>query len=326
MTMNKKWRLAASLATMMAFVAAATSAFEIDVYYQDGPQDTLSVPQIVHELGVGFEAEELISSADMGTTSLSPCPENDNPDILNVVVSITNNSGLNWTHLWYVADPETLLTNHDGWVRNAGSYPADYQLAFRIDSVGVNTPLVSESTSLDGVFQPGETWEFIIQDYQNSFQGPPHRFASWGIAADSQGCSSTFLQSTGSIIAYYESAAPPQKTKHGKTETYPNSVNLGSNGVVPVAILSNADFDATSVDPETVFLAGAGVAVKGKGSKSLAHEEDVNDDGLTDLVCQVKTENLDPEGFQDGLASVTGETFDGVPVEGWDEITIVPPE
>lgn len=109
-----------------------------------------------------------------------------------------------------------------------------------------------------------------------------------------------------------------------KPGSYPNSINLGSKGVVPVAILSSADFDATTVDPDTVVLAGAGVAVRGKGNKSLAHEEDVNGDGLMDLVCQVETENLDP-GLQTGSAILNGETYDGILFEGSDEIIIVPP-
>ena len=111
-----------------------------------------------------------------------------------------------------------------------------------------------------------------------------------------------------------------------KPGSYPNSINLGSNGVVPVAILSSADFDATTVDPDTVELAGANVAVRGKGNKLLAHEEDINDDGLMDLVCQVETENLDPDQLQEGYAVLTGSTYDGQAIEGSDEITIVPPE
>ena len=110
-----------------------------------------------------------------------------------------------------------------------------------------------------------------------------------------------------------------------KPGSFPNAINLGSNGVIPVAILSDADFDATTVLPETVSLAGSGVAVRGKG-KLLAHEEDVNGDGLLDLVVQVETENLDPGAFQDGTAILTGQTSDGVTFEGSDEITIVPPE
>jgi len=111
-----------------------------------------------------------------------------------------------------------------------------------------------------------------------------------------------------------------------KAGSYPNAVNLGSYGLIPVAILSSDQFDATTVDPETVELAGAGVAVRGKSNKYMAHQEDVNGDGLVDLVVQVATENLSPEWLQDGFAVLTGKTFDGVPIEGKDKITIVPPE
>jgi hypothetical protein len=110
-----------------------------------------------------------------------------------------------------------------------------------------------------------------------------------------------------------------------KPGSYPNSVNLGSQGVIPVAILSSGNFDATQVEPTSVDLAGAGVAIRGKG-KALAHEEDANGDSLTDLVVQVETENLDPGQFQDGYAVLTGETYGGDLIEGSDEITIVPPE
>jgi len=111
-----------------------------------------------------------------------------------------------------------------------------------------------------------------------------------------------------------------------KPGSYPNAVNLGSHGVIPVAILSTADFDATSVDPATIELAGSGVAVRGKGNKFMSYEEDVDSDGLLDLVCQIETENLQEGSFQDGYAELTGETFAGVPILGWDEITIVPKE
>jgi hypothetical protein len=112
-----------------------------------------------------------------------------------------------------------------------------------------------------------------------------------------------------------------------KPGSTPNAINLGSMGVVPVAILSTPDLDATTaINPENVFLAGAGVAVRGKGNKYLASEEDVNGDGLLDLVVKVETENLDPGTFQDGYAILQVIVDNTVIYEGADEITIVPPE
>jgi hypothetical protein len=102
----------------------------------------------------------------------------------------------------------------------------------------------------------------------------------------------------------------------------PNSINLSSSGVIPVAILSSDTFDATTVDPVTVALAGATVKLVGKSDKYLAHEEDVNEDGLMDLVCQVYTAQFMIEPGE-SLAVLEAETFDGTPIRGEDSIRVV---
>lgn len=116
-----------------------------------------------------------------------------------------------------------------------------------------------------------------------------------------------------------------------KPGSYPNAINLGSHGLIPVAIFSEADFDATTVDPNTVELARARVVKRGKG-KFMAHEDDVDGDGLVDLVVQVATDDLDPSLLvtveEDGVtyiyAVLTGSTYGGEAIVGEDEITIVP--
>ena len=103
----------------------------------------------------------------------------------------------------------------------------------------------------------------------------------------------------------------------------PNSINLSSAGVIPVAILSSETFDALTVDEETIFLESAGVKMAGRSGNFLCHEEDVNSDGLDDLVCQVETAFfMIDEGA--GTAELTAETFDGTPIRGVDSIQIVP--
>jgi hypothetical protein len=104
----------------------------------------------------------------------------------------------------------------------------------------------------------------------------------------------------------------------------PNSINLGSKGVIPVAILSSDDFDASTVDPLTVKLADAEVKVKGK-SGNVGSLEDVNGDGLLDLVVQVYIEGLALTAG-DIEAELTGETFGGIPIVGSDSIRVVPPQ
>lgn len=112
-----------------------------------------------------------------------------------------------------------------------------------------------------------------------------------------------------------------------KPGSFPNSINLGNSGTVAVAIFSRPSvgpapgFDATTIDPSTVTLAGAAVKLKGKGTP-MASQEDVNGDGLLDLVVHVETEALQvSEG--DIVAILEGRTFSGTPVMGADSVRIV---
>lgn len=98
----------------------------------------------------------------------------------------------------------------------------------------------------------------------------------------------------------------------------PNSINLQSKGLIPVAILTTDDFDATMVDPSTVAF--------GPDSASIAHGkshiEDVDSDGDLDLVLHFNTQET---GIACGdiEAVLTGETLDGIPFEGFDSVNIV---
>ncbi len=108
-----------------------------------------------------------------------------------------------------------------------------------------------------------------------------------------------------------------------KPGSFPNSINLSSAGVIPVAILSSPTFDATQVNPATVTLAGARVRLIGKGDKYACSPQDVNADGLIDLVCHVVT----AQAFLtvgDTIAVLDAQTFGGVAIRGQDSIQIVP--
>ena len=110
-----------------------------------------------------------------------------------------------------------------------------------------------------------------------------------------------------------------------KPGSFPNSINLSSAGVIPVAILSSDTFDATTeVNPDTLALAGAAVKMVGKSGKFLCHgDEDVNTDGLLDLVCQFETAQFMIEPG-DSVAVLEGETTEGTSIRGEDSIRIVP--
>ena len=107
-----------------------------------------------------------------------------------------------------------------------------------------------------------------------------------------------------------------------KPGSFPNSINLGSGGVVPVAILTTPTFDATTVEPSTVTLAGAPISLKGKG-KPQASLEDVDLDGDLDLIVHLETEALQLT-TTDETAILEGRTVDGNFIIGADLIRVVP--
>ena len=102
-----------------------------------------------------------------------------------------------------------------------------------------------------------------------------------------------------------------------------NTINLGSAGVVTVAILSSATFDARQVDPASITLTGSAVRLRGRSDKSSCNVRDVNHDGRPDLVCHVKTsQSLIKAGSTSAI--LTGRTFGGQDIQGEDSIQIVP--
>jgi hypothetical protein len=107
-----------------------------------------------------------------------------------------------------------------------------------------------------------------------------------------------------------------------KPGSTPNSINLGSNGVVPVALLSHLPvFDATTVDPSTVTLAGASVKLRGKGT-SMATVQDANGDGQPDLVVHVSTDALQlTDADTDAVLEAT--LPGGTRVRGKDSVRVV---
>jgi len=182
-------------AGVLLFMTTPALAVPMIVNSQDTPsQDVLVTdPNLqVHELGnqLPFPDEEWITSSSQVWEDEPPCPgdKDGDPSTVDMEVTITNMTGRAWPWLYYVADPETTLTNDDGLVNG--------QLAFHIDARGLNTPLVFESMFNDGWFVPGETWKFVIQDYKNTLNLPAHLFGSIGVGSGSGGDT----VSSGSII------------------------------------------------------------------------------------------------------------------------------
>ena len=92
-----------------------------------------------------------------------------------------------------------------------------------------------------------------------------------------------------------------------------NRINLDSKGFVPVAALTTDDFDAATVDPATVEFTGA--------APVCWKLRDVDHDGDDDMIFHFRIQelNLDKDSTE---ATLTGQTTQGVLIEGSDEVQI----
>jgi hypothetical protein len=108
-----------------------------------------------------------------------------------------------------------------------------------------------------------------------------------------------------------------------------NPVNLGSKGVLPVAVLTTADFDALSIDDDTLEFGDPETETGGVVNPLRTSEEDVDDDGDVDLVMHFSIPELvDADALDaDSVGAVlTGLTVDDRAFIGADVVRIVPPK
>jgi hypothetical protein len=120
-----------------------------------------------------------------------------------------------------------------------------------------------------------------------------------------------------------------------KPGTFPNPVNCTAiNEVIPVAILSTSNFDATTIDAATVRFGKTGAEAaethKDRFGNAKRHVEDVNTDGLPDLVFHFRggdtgfnCGNITGESFAELPARLTGKTKNGTAIAGEDLIRLI---
>ena len=101
-------------------------------------------------------------------------------------------------------------------------------------------------------------------------------------------------------------------------------IDASTRSIVPVAILSSIDFDASTVDPTSVSLAGAPIT-KNKKGRLRTFLADVNGDGRNDLVVYVSVYSLGLEsGTSDALLTAT--TFGGESISGSQRVSFRGPD
>ncbi len=104
-----------------------------------------------------------------------------------------------------------------------------------------------------------------------------------------------------------------------------NSIDLTSDCQLPVAILTTDDFNALDVDPATLLLGDPELAAAVAPSETI--EQDVDGDGDTDLLLLFSMSDIVQAGaftLDSSEAVLTGATFDGTDIVGYDTIRVVP--
>lgn len=117
----------------------------------------------------------------------------------------------------------------------------------------------------------------------------------------------------------------------------PNPLNVGKNGVLPVAILGTEDFDASQVDPASVQLEGISPLRWAIEDVTTPYEGELADelsctteeaDGYDDLTLKFDAQEvaaaLGEVGDGDVLVlTLTGQLWDGTPITGEDVVIIL---
>lgn len=126
-------------------------------------------------------------------------------------------------------------------------------------------------------------------------------------------------------VAYIYFSVPPKVNVDVDVQPSANGevgcLKINGKGKIPVAVYGRADFDVVTIDIGTLSLNALELSIKGNENHQCAYE-DVNQDGLEDLVCHfVDDDDLWIDG--DGVATLTGTLLDGTPIEGIDDICVV---
>ena len=214
--------------------------------------------------------------------------------------------------------------------------PEDYMVIIYDDPSQINQDTYAVSSA--DHFDIGANWiasvQISLQDYTATaisdatdiYYVPDlskFELRQFGIVRSKDGCSGCEGMIFGNIESLTQVLVQFPVVIDIKPNSETNSINVSSAGVIPVAILGAVDFDATTVVPASVSLAGASVKLVGKSEKYLCHQEDVNLDGYVDLVCQIYTAQFFVEEGET-TAILEAETTDGTKLRGEDIIRIVP--
>ncbi len=106
----------------------------------------------------------------------------------------------------------------------------------------------------------------------------------------------------------------------------PAPINLNSTGVVPVAVLSTANFDASQFTPQMAHMMDASSPDMTCANTLLRYAyEDVNGDGRTDIVLFFNNQDLGLSSSSTAASLMAHGSYQGITlyITGTDSVTIV---
>lgn len=137
-----------------------------------------------------------------------------------------------------------------------------------------------------------------------------------------------FFASPTAVHAQEETCPPPTPVVIDvKPGSDTNKINLSSNGLLPVAVLSTSDFDATLFMPEMAHLSDAAVPMGCAGAAAVRWAyTDVNGDGLIDLVFFFRIQDIDLTMSTTAVMLMAHGTYNGatIHIEGTDSVLVKP--
>jgi hypothetical protein len=171
------------------------------LYIEDPRCDVQPVQNLPHEIGetAAFPIDERIAVVVSPALTYACVGDDGAPN--DFVVMMTNLSPYAYIDLFFVADDGVLIGNADGTIADLIGAPGVTADAFRIDgtvTLGINNNLLGESGAVNEIFEPGETWRFIVTNVVFPAAVPPTLIfdSVGGFAGSSVG----FPPSTASIL------------------------------------------------------------------------------------------------------------------------------
>jgi dipeptidyl aminopeptidase/acylaminoacyl peptidase len=292
--------------TKIAFATERDGDFEIYVMDADGSHQTRLTNDPAGDLHPAWSPDgtKIAFTTDRGGNCCqiySMNTDGSNP------VRLTDDAAFNSDASWSPDGTKlAFATNRDG----------EFEI-YSINADGTNPTNLTQSGAYDA--DPAWSPDGTMVAFTTNRNGP-NQIA----VVNADGSAQTTVISSGAdgFPDWQPTASAEQVALDIKPGSDRNPINLRSRGFIPVAILSSADFDATSVDLSSVRFGDAEDASQRAAAQQRANRGDANGDGRVDLLMYfaIRHTGIDPG---DTRACLNGTTLAGTAFQACDSITVL---